>query len=369
MQARRNGIWRIRHGSSKCSCWSHISTDTISSTSAFTTALTRTTRRAGPRHPRPKRGLLTRPSSEDVRAYRAHVDAGLERLLGGGDRATEEVAALVELGINHEQQHQELILTDILSLFARSPLRPAYHASCDAKPKQTDTAVSKDTGASWPGFPGGIRTIGHNGNGFFYDNEGPEHSVLLRPFRLAPHLTTNADWLAFIDDGGYETAGLWLSDGWATVQASGWRAPEYWEQSAEGDWRCMTLDGLVPIARQEPVRHVSYYEADAFARWAGKRLPTEFEWEFAAGSGDGGRLKQLFGHAWQWTQSAYAAYPGYRPAAGAIGEYNGKFMCNQFVLRGSSFATPAGHSRLTYRNFFPPGARWQFTGIRLAEDM
>jgi ergothioneine biosynthesis protein EgtB len=319
---------------------------------------------AGPRHPRPKRGLLTRPSAAEVRAYRAHVDAGLNDLADRIADNSGEPARLIEIGINHEQQHQELILTDILSLFALNPLRPAYSKEHQIAWSERGQAAA----AEWIAFPGGIRTIGHDGDGFAYDNEGPQHSVLLRPFRLSSDLVTNADWLAFIDDGGYQKPEFWLSDGWAKIKASGWQAPGYWETDEAGDWRQMTLGGLLPVDETAPVTHLSYYEADAFARWSGKRLPTEFEWEFAAGSNDGQRLRQLFGHAWQWTQSAYASYPGYAPEAGAIGEYNGKFMCNQFVLRGSSCATPTGHSRLTYRNFFPAEARWQFTGLRLAED-
>jgi ergothioneine biosynthesis protein EgtB len=322
---------------------------------------------AGPRHPRPKRGLLTRPSSEEVRSYRSHVDAGLGRLFDHTGSVSDRVAELLEIGINHEQQHQELILTDILNLFAQNPLRPAFCE--DATPSGPREANEVRSGsARWPAFPGGIRTIGHDGDGFAYDNEGPQHSVLLRPFRLASQLVTNAEWLAFMEDGGYATPGLWLSDGWATVQQRTWDAPGYWERAADGGWQRMTLHGMEDVDPAEPVLHVSYYEADAFARWAGKRLPTEFEWEFAASTADAGHLSQLYSHAWQWTQSAYAAYPGYRPAEGAIGEYNGKFMCNQFVLRGASLATSPGHSRPTYRNFFPPDARWQFTGLRLAED-
>jgi len=322
---------------------------------------------AGPRHPRPQRGLLTRPSSQEVRAYRHHIDAELDRLFEDPGGITDRVAELLEIGIHHEQQHQELILTDILSLFAQNPLRPAYFE--DAAPAAPQAAAElRSDSARWPSFAGGIRTIGHNGDGFAYDNEGPQHSVLLRPFRLASQLVTNDAWLAFMEDGGYATPGLWLSDGWATVQQRGWDAPGYWERASGGGWRRMTLYGMADVAPAEPVLHVSYYEADAFARWAGKRLPTEFEWEFAAGIADAGHLGQLYSHAWQWTQSAYAAYPGYWPAEGAIGEYNGKFMCNQFVLRGASVATSPGHTRPTYRNFFPPDARWQFTGLRLAED-
>ncbi|MCB1509691.1 MAG: ergothioneine biosynthesis protein EgtB [Hyphomicrobiaceae bacterium] len=321
---------------------------------------------AGARHPRPLRGLLTRPSAEEVRAYRRHVDEGLRELVGPDTPVSEQVASLIELGINHEQQHQELILTDILALFARSPLRPSYSSAPPALPKRGRRwKPAKSSGD--PVFPGGIRSIGHDDPSFAYDNEGPRHEVLLRPFRLAQRLVTNGEWLAFMADGGYERFGHWLSDGWATVGARGWQAPGYWQQ-VDGEWHQMTLAGLVPVDPEAPVAHVSYYEADAFARWAGKRLPTEFEWEFAAGSAADAGLRDMFGAVWQWTQSAYAAYPGYAPVEGAIGEYNGKFMCNQFVLRGSSFATSDGHSRLTYRNFFPPDARWQFTGLRLAED-
>jgi ergothioneine biosynthesis protein EgtB len=317
---------------------------------------------AGPRHPRPKRGLLTRPSAREVRAYRDHVDAGLQKLTATDLAA--EPARLIEIGINHEQQHQELILTDILNLFSRNPLRPAY---CEQSPT-APAGVPRASAMEWVAFPGGIRTIGHDGVGFAFDNEGPQHSVLLRPFRLAANLVTNADWRAFIEDGGYRQPEYWLSDGWAAINARNWEAPGYWELDGGEGWRQMTLGGLLAVDAAAPVTHLSYYEADAYARWAGKRLPTEFEWEFAAGSADGQRLNQLFAGVWQWTQSAYASYPGYRPEAGAIGEYNGKFMCSQFVLRGSSFATPASHSRLTYRNFFPADARWQFTGLRLAED-
>lgn len=321
---------------------------------------------AGPRHPRPHRGLLTRPSGDEVRSYRQHVDEGLRQFVAGEESISDELAALLELGINHEQQHQELILTDILALFAQNPLRPAYSDMPPAPPvSRRKWRPSKSNGG--PVFPGGIRSIGHQGPGFAYDNEGPRHDVLLRRFRLAQRLVTNGEWLAFIEDGGYGRPGHWLSDGWATVNARGWQAPGYWER-IDGAWYQMSLGGLLPVDPAAPVSHVSYYEADAFARWAGKRLPTEFEWEFAAGTAADAGLRDLFGAVWQWTQSAYAAYPGYAPAEGAIGEYNGKFMCNQFVLRGSSFATPEGHSRLTYRNFFPPDARWQFTGLRLAED-
>lgn len=347
----------------------------------------------GERHPRPKRGLLTRPSAAQVRDYRAHVDQALERLFceGIAQCASDRVGALIELGINHEQQHQELLLTDILSLFAASPLRPAYRqpqpkleASCRRRASST---MSDATPLSWVAFDGGIHAIGHDGNGFSYDNEGPRHEVLLRPYRLAERCVTNGDWLAFIADGGYADPLLWLADGWTTVKTQGWEAPGYWEQR-DGAWHQMTLMGLLPVDPHAPVCHVSYYEADAYARWAGKRLPTEFEWEAASdgyardgndlttcalrprpAQADGdGRLAQLFGDVWEWTASAYQPYPGYRAAPGGIGEYNGKFMVSQQVLRGGSCLTPGGHVRATYRNFFYPFQRWQVMGLRLAED-
>ena len=332
----------------------------------------------GERHPRPFRGLLTRPGADAVRAYRAHVDDALEKFLddGGIDDAALDI---IELGINHEQQHQELLLTDILSLFASQPLRPAYRK---VKIAEADKACQ----ATFIAFDGGIVQAGHVGNGFSYDNEGPRHDVLLRPFRLADRCVTKGEWLEFMADGGYETPSLWLSDGWTTVKEEGWRAPLYWENH-EGEWRQMTLGGMRPIDPAAPVAHVSYFEADAFARWAGKRLPTEFEWECAseglseegctlgsdayrpspAGKPDGSLL-QMFGDVWEWTQSHYSPYPGYEPPQGAVGEYNGKFMCGQFVLKGASCVTPDGHSRRTYRNFFYPHQRWQFMGLRLAED-
>jgi ergothioneine biosynthesis protein EgtB len=332
----------------------------------------------GPRQPRGKRGLLTRPSAQAVRDYRAHVDEALALLFTGGVSA--EAAALVELGINHEQQHQELLLTDILSLFAAEPLKPAYAAA------SSGVRASDPAPLGWTHFDGGIFEIGHAGNSFAYDNEGPRHEELVRPFTLANRLVTNAEWSQFIADGGYATPALWLADGWATVKAQGWTAPLYWEK-ADGGFMQMSLHGVRPIEPAAPVCHVSYYEADAFARWAGKRLPSEFEWELAArsvpvegrtlGAGhlrplpaathaDG--LQQMYGDVWEWTGSAYLPYPGFKAAAGAVGEYNGKFMCNQFVLRGGSCATPDGHVRPTYRNFFYPHQRWQFMGLRLAND-
>jgi ergothioneine biosynthesis protein EgtB len=338
----------------------------------------------GDRHPRPRRGLLTRPSAAEVRDYRAHVDAALGRLFSEVIAAepSDPVGALIELGINHEQQHQELLLTDILSLFAANPLRPAYR-----QPQSRPEAILAPSEPSWVSVDGGIHAIGHDGNGFSYDNEGPRHEVLLRPFRLADRCVTNGDWLAFLEDGGYRDPLLWLADGWTTVKTQGWEAPGYWE-SRDGTWHQMTLEGLLPVDRRAPVAHVSYFEANAFARWAGKRLPTEFEWEVASAgyAPDGndlgtnalrprpakpageGRLSQLFGDVWEWTASAYQPYPGYRAAPGGIGEYNGKFMVSQQVLRGGSCATPGGHVRATYRNFFFPHQRWQFMGLRLAED-
>ncbi len=334
----------------------------------------------GARQPRGLRGLMTRPSADEVARYRTHVDAGLEALGAAGAAETPEIADLLILGLNHEQQHQELLLTDILSLFAANPLRPAYRegrplrAQRDARP------------LGWVSCPGGIVDIGHAGPGFAFDNETPRHPALLRPYKLADRLVTNAEWLEFMGDGGYAHANLWLSDGWTTVKREGWTAPLYWE-ARDGGWMQMTLWGLQSVDPAAPVCHVSYYEADAYARWAGRRLPTEFEWERAAiglplagnrlGSGAlqplpapaGAGLTQMFGDVWAWTQSAYAPYPGYRPAAGAIGEYNGKFMCNQQVLRGASCATPDDHVRKSYRNFFYPQQRWQFCGLRLADDV
>ena len=330
----------------------------------------------GARYPRPQRGLLTRPTHADVIAYRAHVDAGLSKLfdLGIGDAV--EPARLIEIGVHHEQQHQELLLTDILALFARSPVRPAYRE----RPPLAD--MSEAPPLRFVPFERAITSIG-GPDGYGWDNEYPRHDALVHAFSLGDRLVTNGEWLDFIADGGYRTPLLWLADGWGKVQSTGWRAPDYWEEH-DGRWLATTLEGFGPVERAAPVAHVSFFEADAYARWAGARLPTEFEWEHAAARstvvvsdalrpkptrGDAGGLNQMFGETWQWTGSAYLPYPGYRPPPGALGEYNGKFMVSQQVLRGSSCVTPAGHARATYRNFFYPWQRWQFTGVRLAKDV
>ena len=309
----------------------------------------------GPRHPRPSRGLLTRPATERITAYRAHVDAAMQRLL---EDLPPEAAGLVELGLQHEQQHQELLLTDILHAFAQNPLMPATIPDW-----REPSGAPKSTG--FVDCEGGLVRIGHDGNGFCFDNETPVHSTYLQPYRIASRLVRNGEWLAFMEDGGYRTPTLWMSDGWSCAQANGWSSPLYW-QHMHGNWWQMGLRGLVSFDPDAPVRHISWYEADAFARWAGARLPTEAEWEAAAGQPD---MSELTSHVWQWTASAYSPYPGYRPVEGAVGEYNGKFMINQMVLRGGSLATPPGHTRPTYRNFFHPDKRWQFSGVRLARDV
>jgi ergothioneine biosynthesis protein EgtB len=303
----------------------------------------------GARHPRFARGVLTRPTADEVTAYRQAVDAALADFL---PTAGPEVQTLVTLGIQHEQQHQELLLTDILHAFAQNPLNPV------AMPAWTEAAPAPGP-TRFTSFHGGIAGIGHTGDGFSFDNEGPRHKVLLVPYRLATRLVRNRDYQDFIDDGGYRTATLWMAEGWDKVQAEGWTAPLYWRD----DTLQMTPAGLLPRDADAPVRHVSWYEADAFARWTGNRLPTEAELE--AGQHD---IAEFTGHVWQWTSSAYAPYPGFRAAPGAVGEYNGKFMINQMVLRGGSAATPPGHTRPSYRNFFHPDKRWQFTGLRLAQD-
>ncbi len=365
----------------------------------------------GERHPRPRRGLLSRPTVKQVYSYRAHVDEAMFRLIDqASDDTFDRLAPLIELGLHHEQQHQELLVTDIKHILAQNPLRPAYHSAHStslpadqaAEPAASGSgrhsinqangsqresgAGDADSAEQWIPYPGGITEIGHDGEGFAYDNEGPRHKVYLQPFRLASRPVSNGEYLEFVEAGGYRDPRYWLSEGWAVILEKGWEAPLYWELD-DGDARYMTLSGMRSIDADEPVCHLSYYEASAYAAWRGKRLPTEWEWETAAvdASRDGNFLDhrrlhpapaardadtpvQIFGDVWEWTQSAYSPYPGFRPAEGAVGEYNGKFMCNQFVLRGGSCATPQDHIRVTYRNFFPPDARWQFTGLRLADD-
>ena len=313
---------------------------------------------AGPRQARPQRGLITRPSAVEVTAYRRHVDDAVARLIES-ENSLAELAPIIEIGLHHEQQHQELLLTDILHAFSLNETHPAY----DPQWQWPQSTCMSANGAERSTPLAGVHTIGHSGAGFYFDNELPAHQILLKPVRLAPSLVTNGDWFEFMADGGYATPTIWLSDGWATVEAQNWQAPGYWCK-VDGAWFTMTLGGLRPINPALPVCLVSYFEADAFARWAGKHLPSEAEWEVAV---QNDLLADAFGVVWQWTRSAYAPYPGYQAAPGALGEYNGKFMINQMVLRGSSLATPAGHSRATYRNFFYPSARWQFTGLRLAE--
>jgi ergothioneine biosynthesis protein EgtB len=330
----------------------------------------------GARHPRPSRGLLTRPQVEDVMAYRHHVDAAMSELFASA--ATDAFAQIAELGLHHEQQHQELLLTDIKHAFSCNPLLPAYVPP-------VPTAVPEPAPLEWIAMRGGIVDIGHEDEDFAFDNERPRHPVMLAPFRLASRPVTNGEYLEFMEDGGYAKPQFWLSDGWATVQREGWTAPLYWLRGDSG-WDAFTLNGVQPVKRDEPVTHVSFYEAAAYAAWAGKRLPTECEWEAVAGhapvegnlldparphpkaAARAGGLQQLYGDVWEWTRSAYDPYPGFKPFGGAAEEYNGKFMCGQLVLRGGSCATPASHIRATYRNFFPPASRWQFSGIRLAED-
>ena len=312
---------------------------------------------AGPRHARPERGLITRPSVKHIEAYRAHVDVAMIQLIETvpDDKAV-EIYTVVDIGLHHEQQHQELMFTDLLHAFAQNPFDPAYLPDWQPpRPQSSD--------ASYVALPSGLRTIGHDGDDFCFDNERPVHQTYLQPAQIRRSLVTNGEWLEFMRDGGYLTSALWLSDGWATVEAQGWSAPGYWRE-IDGTWFSLTLGGLKPVDPAMPVCHISYYEADAFARWAGKHLPTEFEWETAARADIVG---DAFGIVWQWTRSAYLPYPGYRADPGALGEYNGKFMVNQMVLRGSSLATPRGHARVSYRNFFHPPSRWQFSGLRLVD--
>jgi ergothioneine biosynthesis protein EgtB len=334
----------------------------------------------GDRHPRPQRGLLSRPSLETVLAFRDRIEQEIAELLDANALDAQSLA-LVELGIQHEQQHQELILTDLKHLLSCNPLKPAYQ-------KTWPLTQVLARAPRWIAFEQGAQRVGHSGAGFSFDNEGPEHTVWLEPFEIASHPVTHGDFLRFIEDGGYRRPELWLSAGWDAVATGGWEAPMYWER-IDGTWHTFTLHGMAPVEPNTPVCHVSFYEAEAYARWAGARLPTEAQWEVAARGTrvegnflesnalhplalrevpeDGG-LAQAFGDVWEWTRSDYAPYPGFRTAPGAVGEYNGKFMCNQYVLRGGSCATPASHIRATYRNFFPAEARWQFSGLRLARD-
>ncbi|MGH7114160.1 MAG: ergothioneine biosynthesis protein EgtB [Stellaceae bacterium] len=345
----------------------------------------------GPRHPRPERGLLSRPTVDVVGAYRDHVGAAMARFVGrAAEAAWCEAAPLIELGAHHEQQHQELLLMDIKHVFSVNPLLPAYHA-----PQPQIAAPAAPLG--WFEHAGGLIEIGHRDPGFAFDNETPRHRVWLEPFRLAARPVTCGEYLAFIEAGGYRQPEFWLSDGWTTVREQGWEAPHYWRRE-DGGWSIFTLSGKRLLNPSEPVCHVSFFEADAYAKWAGKRLPTEAEWETAAAgvrvSGNfadrrqfhpcvdragpavknaletsGALPRQMFGDVWEWTASPYIRYPRFHAAAGAVGEYNGKFMCNQMVLRGGAAVTPAGHLRATYRNFFPPASRWAFSGLRLAEDI
>lgn len=308
----------------------------------------------GARHPRFARGMITRPGAAEVGEYRAHVDGAMAQLL----EQRPDLGDLLALGLQHEQQHQELLMTDMLHGMAQNPLSPAMLPGWQAPLHETGETRFLE-------LAGGIVPIGFAGKGFAFDNELPRHDVLLRPFAIADRLVRNADWLAFMQDGGYRKPILWMSEGWSTAQAENWSAPLHWRER-DGVWVQFGAGGEAPLDPAAPVRHVSWYEAEAFARWSGARLPTEFEWETASANAD---LLEADGHVWQWTASAYLPYPGFRAPEGAIGEYNGKFMINQMVLRGGSMATPPGHTRPSYRNFFHPDRRWQFSGVRLARDI
>jgi ergothioneine biosynthesis protein EgtB len=337
---------------------------------------------AGKMHCRPKRGLISRPTLRETLEYRRRVDQLMDAVLET-PAILDKFAPVIELGLQHEQQHQELILTDIKHVFSENPLRPVF---CERSNPPKSGPVAPMSPRS---FPAGVHEVGYKGTGFHFDNEGPQHRQFIESFQLIPRLVTNGDYLEFIEDGGYRRPEFWLSLGWYTVNEQRWEAPLYWEKRGES-WWVFTLAGMRELDKDEPVCHVSYFEADAFARWAKSRLPTEFEWEVAAADlpyggnfaenerfhpqpldqkATGQPLAQMFGDVWEWTSSSYSPYPGYVPTAGALGEYNGKFMCNQYVLRGGSCATSQSHIRSTYRNFFPPNARWQFTGIRLARSL
>jgi ergothioneine biosynthesis protein EgtB len=332
----------------------------------------------GGQHPRPKRGHVTRPGLTEIMAYRRYVDDHMQAYLATHPVLSKDITSIIELGLNHEQQHQELILTDLKHLFSFNCLYPSYKACPESE--ITDVPTQQ-----WQLYTEGLTRIGHPGEGFAFDNEQPHHRVFLEAFQLASRTVTNGEFLEFIHDKGYQLAELWLSDGWDVVRHKGWKTPLYWDQK-DGEWFVLTLGGHRALRLDEPVCHISYYEADAYATWAGARLPSEAEWEHAARgielegnfvesgflhplpSANSESPSHLLGNLWEWTRSAYTAYPGYRPPEGALGEYNGKFMCNQMVLRGGSCTTSRSHIRSSYRNFFPPEARWQFSGLRLARD-